>query len=332
METIEQYAVEISIAGKNVTGDVSPYLSKFSYTDKEEEESDDITLTFEDVGALWQQPWYPQQGDTLEAKIGKPGATLDCGFFEIDEVEFEGPPDTFNVKAIGTAISKTLRTKNSKAFEKQSLREIAKFFADKHGLKLTGNTSDLQKIEVDRKTQDNQTDMAFLAALAREYGIIFSVRGDQLVFIDIEALDAQASVLTIDKSDVSKFRFTDKTAQVFTGATVATRDMKTNTVKKWSIEPSGKPGEKDTLIVGGRVENEGQAQAVAKGSLKNKNKDKITASLTLGGNIKLVAGINVDLTGFGEFSGKWHIVSSTHTVDKNTGYMTDLSIRKILAA
>lgn len=53
------------------------------------------------------------------------------------------------------------------------MKQIAQYFATKHGLKLVGNVSDLQKIEVEHKTQEKQTDLAFLSRLAREYGIVF---------------------------------------------------------------------------------------------------------------------------------------------------------------
>lgn len=328
MEKIEKNIVEINIAGKNVTGDVSGYLSTITYTDKVDGESDDVSLVFEDTTGKWQSSWYPQQGDSMNIKLGIAGAMLDCGTFEIDEIEFEFPPNTFTVKAIGAAISKSLRTLNSKAFEKQSLKKIAQYFADKHSLTLTGNIGNLQKIQIDRKTQDKQTDMAFLASLAKEYGLIFSVRGDQLVFMDSGELERQVSTMTIDKKQMSKGRFQDKTSQVYAAATVAARDARTNSVKKWDIKPSGNSTEKDTLIVGGRVENDSQAEAKAKGALQDKNKDKVTGSFTVPGNVKLVAGVNIELTGVGEFSGKWQVVQSTHNVSKDSGYITDVNIRK----
>ena len=330
METIGKIAVEITIAGLNITGDVSPYLAKITYTDRVEDESDDISLTFEDTAALWQKPWYPQQGDNLSIRLGTHGNMVDCGLFEIDQIEFEFPPDTFNVKAIGAAITKSLRTKNSKAFEKQSLKKIAQYFADKHDLKLTGNLGELAKIQIERKTQDKETDISFLAKLAKEYGLIFSVRGQQLVFMTTDELEKKPAVMTVDKTQMSKARFQDKTSQVYAAATVATRDVRSNTVKKWQIKPSGDPAKKDTLIVGGRVENDGQAQAKAKGALKEKNKGKVNGTITLPGNCRLVAGANIELTGVGEFSGKWHITQSTHTVDPTSGYATDIAIRKIV--
>lgn len=330
MEAVISNIVEITIAGKNVTGDVSPFLSKVCYTDKVEAESDDILLVFEDTANKWQSSWYPQQGDVLSVKIGNADNVLDCGLFEIDEIELEFPPDTMTVKAVAASITQSLRTKNNKAFEKQSLRKIAQYFADKHGLKLIGKTSELQKIEIERKTQTDQTDLSFLVALATDFGLIFSIRGNQLIFMDTDELEKQTSIATIDRQQMNKARFVDKTSQTFAGVSVSRRDVRSNSVKKWEIQPSGKTGEADTLVIHGRVENDTQAQARAKGALKNKNKDKISGSITVNGNTQLVAGVNMDLTGIGEFSGKWQIVASTHQIEPSGGYTTDVTVRKII--
>lgn len=331
METVVKNIVEIIIAGKNVTANVSRYLSRITYTDREEAESDDISLVFEDTSGKWQNAWYPEQGDSLQVKIGQPGRFLDCGLFEIDEIELEFPPDTLNVKAIGASITKDLRTKNSKAFEKQSLHDMAKYFADKHGLKMIGNNSLLQDIKIERKTQENQTDISFLSTLAKDYGIIFAVRGDWLVFTDIDELEARSSILTINRTQMSMARFRDKTSQIFSSASVVRRGIRSNEVKKWSVvQPDGPNDKLGQLVIIGNVENDAQAEALAKGSLKNKNKDKITGSFTVPGNIRLVAGVNVDLTGIGKFSGKWHVISSAHTDDPSGGYTTGVELRKIV--
>lgn len=86
---------------------------------------------------------------------------------------------------------------------------------------------------------------------------------------------------------------------------------------------------KDILTFFGKAENDSQAQAKAEASLKDKNKEKITGSFSVPGNPKLVAGVNIELTGVGAFSGKWHVVSSTHTIDTGSGYVTDVEIRKL---
>lgn len=330
METVKKTQVEIAIAGKNVTADLSPFLSQISYADKLEDESDSIDLTFDDVKKLWRKDWYPQQGDTLTVRLGYAGDLLDCGVFEIDEIEFSTPPDTLTVRALAASITKGLRTRNSKAFEKQTLSKIAQYFADKHGLKVVGSTSGLNSIEIDRKTQENQTDLGFLSGLAKEYGFVFSVRGGQLVFIDVSELEKRPAVMEITPEKISTCTLKDKTSQTYAAAVISTRNARANTVTKWKIEPAKEKGQADTLVINGNVDNDSQAQARTAGALKDKNKDKITGNISLEGNTALVAGINITLTGYGNFSGKWHVIETNHSVDPQGGYTTGATIRKII--
>lgn len=232
METIRKIKVEITIAGANVTANVSPYLSRISYADRVEAESDSIDLVFDDVAKLWQTDWYPQQGDALTVKMGYVGDLLDCGVFEIDEIQFDTPPDTLTVRALAAAISKSLRTKNSKAFEKQTLLRIAQYFADKHGLKIVGSATALNEVEIERKTQENQTDLGFLSTLAKEFGFLFSVRGGQLIFMDVAELEGKTPVMEITPEMLSKCSLKDKTAQTYGGAVIAKRNPRTNSVTK----------------------------------------------------------------------------------------------------
>jgi phage protein D len=329
METVRKNTAEIIIAGKNVTGDVSRYLSKITYNDRLEYESDDISLTFEDTSGKWQSTWYPQQGDSLQVKFGDTGAMLDCGVFEIDEIELEFPPDILTVKAIAVPITQSLRTKNSKAFEQQTLRDIVQYFADKHKLTITEDISKLQQIEIDRKTQDRQTDLSFLAALAKDYGIIFSVREDKLTFIDTEDLEKQPPVLIIHRSAMSSARFRDKTSEVYIGVVVSKKNSKKQEVIKWSIV-TGRLGEGDLLMIeDADIENVKQAEARGQAELNNKKRAKYSGSFTLPGNIKLLSGINITLTGIGRFSGKWLIISSSHSIEPSGGYTTSVEVQKI---
>lgn len=330
METVIKTQVEISIAGKNVTADVSPYLSQISYTDKLEAESDSIDIIFEDVAKLWQTDWYPQQGDTLTVKMGYAGNLLNCGVFEIDEIEFSTPPETLTVRALAASITKSLRTRNSKAFEKQSLLKIAQYFADKHGLKIVGSTTELNNIEIERKTQDNQTDLSFLAGIAKEYGFIFSVRGGQLIFMDAAELEKKPVVMEITPSKIGSCSFKDKTSLTYAAVVARKRNARNNRVVKWKIEPGKQEGEADTLVINGNADNDKQAQAKARAALNNKNKDKITGSISMEGNPTLVAGINITISGYGNFSGKWHVVETRHAVDPQGGYTMDATLRKVI--
>ena len=319
---------EVTINGKNVTDDISAFVSQVEYADRIEEASDEASLVIDDIAGIWQTDWYPQQGDSLTLKMGYPGNMLDCGSFEIDEIELSSPPDRLTVKAIAAAITESMRTRNSRAFEKQSLKDIAQFVADKHSLKLMGDTSRLANIEIGRKTQDNESDLSFLSNVAKKFGIIFAVRGDQLIFLDPEELEKANSVAEIHRFNLSRFSFKDKTSDTYQEASVSHRDVKTNSVVKWSIQSSGDPTKLDEIKAPGRVENASQAEAVADGAIRESNKDKLTGTFTIDGNPLLVSGANVDMQGFGGFSGKWTIKESTHRITDDAGYVTEVSIRK----
>src|SRR5574344_1774116 len=83
---------------KDITKDVSNYVVNIEYTDFEHGQSDEISITFEDSEKLWQNAWIPSKGDSLRLFIGYEGEKLlNCGVFEIDEIEFATPPDTLIV-------------------------------------------------------------------------------------------------------------------------------------------------------------------------------------------------------------------------------------------
>lgn len=110
---------------------------------------------------------------------------LNCGIFEIDEIEFSTPPDVLIVKAIATGITKSLRQNNSVAYENKNLKQIANEIAKKHNLTLVGEIDD---IRVERITQNKQRDLTFLKNLAEQYGYIFKITDNQLVFYKTQKL------------------------------------------------------------------------------------------------------------------------------------------------
>ena len=145
---------ELFYGQKNITNDVSQYVTSLEYTDVEHGESDELNISFEDSEKLWQDAWLPSKGDNLRAYIGYDGEKLlNCGVFEIDELEFDTPPDVITVKGLATGIKKPLRQKNSVGYENKTLKQIAKEIADKHGYELVGEVAD---VRVDRITQNQE--------------------------------------------------------------------------------------------------------------------------------------------------------------------------------
>lgn len=194
----------------------------------------------------------------------------------------------------------------------------------------TFKESMLTLINLDRKTQESKTDLAFLSELAAEYGLIFSITGDKLIFTSYYNLDNADSVKSIDKNQLSNFSIKEKTAETYASGMISKRDSKTNKVIEWHATEVMSGRSTDQAIFAGRVENARQAEAKVKAGLWKKNKYKHTGNLNdLPGDPSLVAGTNFDLTGMGTaMSGKYHITTSTHNISGSGAYTTSLEIRK----
>ncbi|MDR2001401.1 MAG: hypothetical protein LBQ74_00050 [Prevotella sp.] len=311
---------------KDVYKELSPYLSKVTYTDHEEAMCDEVRLVLTNTSGIWFNDWYPKEGDTLELNIGYQDKQFSTGLFEIDNITLYGPPDSIEIKAIATGIKKALRTRNNKAFEKQTLKQIALYFANKHGFTLVDSSNIMNQIAIDRRTQENKNDLAFLSELAREYGFLFSIKGQQLVFISYHDLDNAESVTSLDNLSISSYSLNEKTYDTYAAATVKTFNRKTGKLVTSSFADGIESSNTDE-IRGEAVRSGSQAYTRARSNLWNKNRFKQSGNISLPGNTLLVAGINFDLEGFGLASGKYHITKSTHDIS-DRGYITTIEIRK----
>ncbi len=92
----------LTYSGVNITADVSAMVLAISYVDRLDGASGDLELELEDSTKLWQGPWYPAIGDIVSLQIGYSGEPLlDCGEFQIDELELDGPPDVMRLRCLG---------------------------------------------------------------------------------------------------------------------------------------------------------------------------------------------------------------------------------------
>ena len=309
---------ELFYEQKNITKDVSAYVTSIEYTDVEHGESDELQIVFEDSEKLWQSSWLPAKGDTLRAYIGyEAEKLLNCGIFEIDELEFDAPPDTITVKGLATGIKKPLRQKNSVAYENKTLKQIANEIANKHGYTLVGEIED---VKVDRITQNKERDLTFLTKLAEQYGYIFKIAENNLVFYNVRNLKNSKATQVLYKSDLSHLNLREKTSQKYKAAQVTYFDPKTK--KKVTASAKNDSVVKgDTIKITSRCTNKKQATAQANAALKTSD-TKIQGSIELVGNPYLVAGSNIELKNLGHFSGTYHITQARHLFDRANGYTT----------
>ena len=242
---------------------------------------------------------------------------LNCGIFEIDELEYDTPPDVITVKGLAAGIKKPLRQKNSVGYENRTLKQVAKEIADKHGYTLVGEIAD---VRVDRITQNKERDLTFLTKLAEQYGYIFKIAENNLVFYDVQKLKGAKSTQIFYKTDLLHINLREKTSQKYKSVQVSYFDpKKKKTVKATARNENVKKG--DTLKITVRCSDRKQAIVKAKAALGTAD-DKIEGSLEFVGNPYLIAGSNIELKGIGHFSGKYHIKQARHVLDRSSGYKT----------
>lgn len=319
----------------NITADIEPHLLELTYTDNLEGESDELTVSFEDISGKWIRQWYPTQGDKLKAAIGYKGEQLtDIGAFEIDEVEYNYRPSYIQIKALSTGIAKASRTLKPKAYENTTLKQIVGIIAGRLKLKVVGA---IKNIPVKRVTQYQERDVEFLARLAREYHHSFKIVGDQLVFTDKDELGKSEAVVTLEEKDAVSISLRDRIKDTAKEVDVSGYDANGKKVikkrkKAKALRENMKQAQTasgDTLKVIVRGETQEQIDARADAALAEQNDDQTAGNITVIGNPKLVAGSTIALRNLGIFSGKYLIKSSRHSIVRGGGYTTSLEVRML---
>ena len=187
---------------------------------------------------------------------------------------------------------------------------------------------EIADVPLKRITQHQEPDLGFLKRLAGNYGYVFSVKGQMLVFSKYSKLRAASPVLTLNRvGDVATYKLTDKSLHVYQDATCAYDDPKTkqcltHTAKAKAVA-SG-----DTRKVTRRCEDSQQAKLQAEAELERANDGKYEGSITLEGNTRLVAGNTVALAGFGHFDGTYLIDTSRHHQEQGAGYTTEITLKR----
>lgn len=325
MAKVKKAVFIIEYEQKDITADIASMINSITYIDAEHGESDEIEIEIADKDNLFLNAWFPTEGDRLRLYLGYEGEKLlDCGLFELDEPEFSGPPSIVYLKGLATNITKALRQKNTVGYEQKTLKQIAQEIADRHGYELIAEVED---IRFKRVTQNKERDLSFLKRVAEEYGYIFKISDNKLVFYQISKLHESDSIIELDRSDIS-YRLKYKTAETYKKCEVMYQDPVTKKLISFTVEDENIV-KGDILKINERCENKQQAIIIGNASLKAKNNLKVEGTLNLAGNPIFTAGSNIELTNMGMLSGKYHISKVRHTYSKSSGYENELEVNRV---
>lgn len=328
----------INYNGKDVTEDLAESLLDFAYNDADPGAMDDIQISLEDRERKWQGPWQPAAGDKIKAEIrtinwGGPGEikSLPLGSFEVDSFEFTGPPDTVAIKAVSLPVGSSARQEvRTKAWEKVRLKTIAQDVAKRAGLKLLYEATD--NPSYDRLDQTEQSDLAFLNDQAKQEGIAVKIASGKLILFDESAYEKKEAIAVIEhgKDNILSYQFSWGTAYTaYRACQVTYKPPKSKKTIKYTYTPPAAPKSGPVLKINQKVSKAAEAQRLAKKSLREKNKEAGKASIALVGDIRMAAGLTIDIVGWGRFDGKYIIESCSHAIS-GSGYTTSLEIRRVL--
>src|SRR5580658_3182875 len=316
----------LTYSGVNISPDISQMVLAIRYVDRLDAASGELEVELEDSMKLWQGPWYPTLGDVVSLQIGYGGeALLNCGDFQIDELELDGPPDVMRIRCLAAYITPAMRTANTVAYEDMGVVEIAAQIAAKYGLALVAATSESSSdVVFERVTQRRQTDLEFLKRLAREHNFDFTVRAGQLIFYSRPVLESVPPVLTLTRPDIIQFSFRNRARRIYEGAQFSYFDPDTKQLITQSVSADPPAPTGDTLKIVARCENAQQAMVKAEALLHLHNMVLVDAYLEGPGCTVLVAGNNVQLSGWGALDGTYLIETAQHRLARVAGYSTSI--------
>lgn len=344
MEESRRTELTVSFDGTDITADIKPYFLSLTYTDDEDGAADDLQIKLQDRNGIWLESWLEEAVNAaagcklkLSCAITPKGwanqsGTLKSGVCELDSVTAQGPPATVTIKGVGLGFSSAIQqTKRSKAWEGYTLSGIAKEIAG------NGGTTCLYECDSDpsyeRVEQDKQSDITFLEQLCQDAGVALKCTDGKLVLFDQAKYEAAAPAATITRGcGYVSYKLKSGTAQTkYDSCRVSYRDPATGAVIEgtaYADDYDSDSADNQQLEVTAKVASAGEAQELAAKRLKLHNKFQRTVVFTFPGNTGYMAGLTIQLTGWGGWSGKYMIAQAKHTVDED-GYTTQVTGRKI---
>lgn len=236
---------------KNITSDISDYIESFSFTERAKNgESDDLTITFENSTGIWSNGWFPERGATLSVQIitenwNQPNDNqmLDCGLFEIDDLNDSGPVSTFSIGALSVGITSSIRGEaRSQAWENFKMSGLVNEIAKRHGFNVFFHSN--YDPVIDRFDQKNESDLEYLVKIAEYTGVNVRLSHNKIIVYEEKLYDEQEVSLTLSKNEDGfiNHSFRASSADIYAACQVQFLDSKSGKLVTYQYTPNGRSG------------------------------------------------------------------------------------------
>ena len=344
-----KYTPAGSTEEKDISEDISKFFLSMTFTDNLSDAADDVTIELEDRAQLWQADWYPTgEGNMLDITIHtynritlQDGETVfHAGKFEIDEIEVNGYPSTVSIKAVSVLGDSTLRgTRKNRTWEEISVWKCAADICEQNGIKLLWDCE--ANPNLDHVEQADESDLDFLLKICHDHGMSLKITPERIIIFDDAKFEATDPVITVYKPGVLAetnentmplrwlldYRLQSKTRDTYWKCQVKYQKGKDKELIEGEFSAPGKEKGR-VLIVREQVENQAEAERLAKKKLREANKEETTGHFTTIGNPDFAAGQVIELQKFGHFDGNYLVTKVIHEISGE--YTTKVDIRRCL--
>lgn len=322
----------------DITKEIRSDLLSFTYNDNEAGKKDDISIDLKDDHGRWHGDWLPTKGDSISCAIVLDGERLQCGTFAIDDISCSGFPNVCSIAASSAPRRQTstsskgnapkggaINEKRTRNFASLTLRELAQKVCDECGLKLQYLPE--KEFVFPHSSQQNESGYTFINRLSWSRGCGLKCTPDRMTIIPYRSVDSGDITTKIDLSvaDVTSWSFSSQAATVIQKVTVSYYDPK----KRQTITVTETDKEIDNGAhkrINRQCGDVAEARDLAKSYLRTANVAEVEGSITLPGRLDIVAGVVINLSGFGAFSGSYTVDKCTHSI--GSGYTLNCTLKK----
>jgi len=248
------------------------------------------------------------------------------GLYTVDEISVEGPPDELVIRAHAADFRRSLKAQRTQSWELVTLSDMVSTIAARHGLTPIVAES-LKDAMIEHIDQTNESDLHFLTRLGQHYDAIAKPLQGRLLFVpEGEAKTASGKsipAISLSRDQLIRWRFayTDRDkyqAVIAHWHNVNTGDKEPIQVGEKNVEP--------VFTLRDHYPDAEAAIVAAKAKLKTLKRGEASGTITLLGDVRLMAEGKLTLSGFGEApDGEWSIQRVEHTLS-NGGLVMSVSL------
>lgn len=318
--------IEVFANGKPVNGLFYSQLMSATIRDQSGQESDTLTLVFDNCDYSVE---VPAEGTVLDVLFGyDDGDLTSMGKFEVDTITSSGGEGgiILTITAHVVDLRKELKQKSSESFEKTTLGAMLKATFKAAG-KTIEVASELASIKIEYEAKHDQSAYDFATRLADKYNAIFKPGGAILLFVprgsQNKVSGGSMTAVNIDISDCSDWSIETRPRPLYSKVAV----------KHYSAEKAITEVEEYDFAGGGPVRtlkhkarNKAEAKEMATAEAARLNRARGSGNFTVPGRTDVTAEVDVIATGFGPIeNGKWRCKAVEHRFDQS-GYTTTIEV------